>query len=453
MFCFVLSLVVLCIALAVFCNCLRVLQLLEGFACACVLRFYLALRVSLEVVWTAMLCRARRSKLSHGRRCSRLERTPPVSTSLLPSFDLGMELGSPESVSVSPNVSKRAKSGKRVSVAEPVGVIVGGVLSEIYTSLQPTLIDVPCRETDSFLLPASDRVENCFGAVHCASYGVQEPSDSFFAGSASDCEENCSAVLRCSSYAVEEPLDIVHLHTSDGRDNCFDSEIFVSEIPVEDEMAGGLDEIELSIIDEPVDDRNDETMPLSESDERSDALVDRISESIVVPINSESAIVERSIESPVDIVNEAGFDLFDEASFDKEMCSNQKSGTTKSNSWVKNRFNAWREASKLDTSVPLEEIPLRELSELLCRFFYCLKNKKGKHYPSQSVMQIYKGFNRMFCGVQREWINSARRFVLFATSVFFVRGNTELWKLRAINFYLGTDKCEREMLKSFVGEL
>lgn len=164
-------------------------------------------------------------------------------------------------------------------------------------------------------------------------------------------------------------------------------------------MAGGLDEVELSIIDEHVDDRSDETMHLNEFDERSDALVERIGESIVVPISIEFAIVERSIESPVDIVNEACFDMFDEASFDKEMRSNEKSGTTKSNPWVKNRFNAWREASKLDTSVPLEEIPLRELSELFCRFFFCLKNKEGKHYPSQTVRQIYKGFNRIICGV------------------------------------------------------
>jgi len=122
-------------------------------------------------------------------------------------------------------------------------------------------------------------VENCFGDVHCASYGVQEPSNSFFAGAASDCEENCCAVVHCSSYDVEEPLDVVHLPTSDGRDNCFVSKIFVSEISVEDEMAGGLDEIELSIIDEHVDDRSDETMHLNEFDEYSDTLVERIGES------------------------------------------------------------------------------------------------------------------------------------------------------------------------------
>ena len=64
-------------------------------------------------------------------------------------------------------------------------------------------------------------MENCFGDVQHASYGVQEPSDSFFASSASDCEENCCAVVHCSSYDVEEPLDVVHLPTSDSRDNCF----------------------------------------------------------------------------------------------------------------------------------------------------------------------------------------------------------------------------------------
>lgn len=41
-----------------------------------------------------------------------------------------------------------------------------------------------------------------------------------------------------------------------------------------------------------------------------------------------------------------------------------------------------------------------------------------------------------------------KRFVLFATSVFFVRGNTKLWKLRAVDFCLGTDERGREVLRS-----
>ena len=55
---------------------------------------------------------------------------------------------------------------------------------------------------------------------------------------------------------LKKPLDVVHLPTSDGRDSCFVSGIFVSEISVEDKMGGGLDEIELPIIDEHVDDWN-----------------------------------------------------------------------------------------------------------------------------------------------------------------------------------------------------
>lgn len=101
-----------------------------------------------------------------------------------------------------------------------------------------------------------------------------------------------------------------------------------------------------------------------------------------------------------------GFDMFDEAAFDKTMRSSEKTGTTKSNSWVRKRFNHWRTACNLDTSVPLEEIPLKELSELLCKFFFCLKKKNGLHYPSQSVMQIYKGFNRILCSVHKYRIDS-----------------------------------------------
>jgi len=71
-------------------------------------------------------------------------------------------------------------------------------------------------------------------------------------------------------------------------------------------------------------------------------------------------------------IHDLGFATFNEVEFDHEM---------------------------RDTSVPLEEIPSREFADLLCKFFYVLLKKNGKHYPNQFVMQIYKGFNRIFCKV------------------------------------------------------
>ena len=63
-------------------------------------------------------------------------------------------------------------------------------------------------------------------------------------------------------------------------------------------------------------------------------------------------------------------------------------------------------SSGLDISIALEDIPLRELADLLCKFFYVLLKKNGQHYPSQSVMSIYKGFNGIFCQVQSDNIDA-----------------------------------------------
>ena len=97
-------------------------------------------------------------------------------------------------------------------------------------------------------------------------------------------------------------------------------------------MAGGLDDIELPIIDGHIDDCNDKAMLLSVFDKCFDVLVVRTSNSIVVSISIQFTVVKRSIESHLHINYEVGFNLFDKACFDKEMCINQKSGTTKSNS-------------------------------------------------------------------------------------------------------------------------
>ena len=56
------------------------------------------------------------------------------------------------------------------------------------------------------------------------------------------------------------------------------------------------------------------------------------------------------------ILSNFGFAMFNEASLDREMRSDERTSITKSNTWVKNKFNMWRLFAGLDSSVPLEEI-------------------------------------------------------------------------------------------------
>lgn len=104
--------------------------------------------------------------------------------------------------------------------------------------------------------------------------------------------------------------------------------------------------------------------------------------------------------------------------------------------------------SGLDVSVAFEDIPLRELAGHLCKFFFVLKKKNGEHYPSQSVMSIYKGFNRIFCVVQRDRVNSTGvnepQFLMHAHP-FFGRVNKFVILAMKKNILAGANKGRRKV--------
>ena len=178
------------------------------------------------------------------------------------------------------------------------------------------------------------------------------------------------------------------------------NDVHILEISIELE-ALGLVEMDLAIIEEPT-----------------------ISSLIEDPVNQCQSLSNIFVKPEILAINccESEFCKFDQASFDKEMQSCNKNGTTKSNSWIKNRFNSWRCASGLDISIPLESLPLKELAEMLVKFFFVLKKKNGKRYPSQSVMGIYKGFNRIMCKVQSNRIDETgvneEQFVMHSHPIF-----------------------------------
>jgi hypothetical protein len=275
-----------------------------------------------------------------------LVRNSTSSTSSVPSFDLGIDLddNSDKYLEVASQecaglfsfgpVTKRARTGKRISIGDCVGV-VSGVRC-------PSLIFVHHCDTGTNLISYSN-------------FGMQVVSDSEIVKEPVD---RGSYLESDRVQACKTDREFAEFPTIDVMDNCTTSEnmapLVVSEITEEDAARVDLRESELSIIDEPM---------------------------------FESVLCDNDLVSNVnDPAPDLGFDMFDEAVFDKAMRSSEKTGTTKSNLWVRNRFNHWRTACNFDTSVPLEEIPLKELSELLCKFFFCLKKKNGLHYPSQSVM-------------------------------------------------------------------
>lgn len=85
---------------------------------------------------------------------------------------------------------------------------------------------------------------------------------------------------------------------------------------------------------------------------------------------------------------------------------------------------------------------------MLCKFFYVLLKKNGSHYPSQSIMQIYKGFNRIFCQVQRERINETgineEQFVMHSHP-HFGRVNKSVVLAMKKSILAGANKARRKV--------
>jgi hypothetical protein len=62
-------------------------------------------------------------------------------------------------------------------------------------------------------------------------------------------------------------------------------------------------------------------------------------------------------------------------------------------------------AKDIDKSRKIEAIPLKELSELLARYFLETAKKNGQRYPTESLMNLYNGFNRILQNDQRKRMN------------------------------------------------
>lgn len=381
-------------------------------------------------------CRGPRSETQRRPRFSSLSSIQSSSSitrpTSVPSFDLGF--GFEDELSSSPptqfhtmpkSVTKRARSGKRVTVdRDDVGVVIGGERCSSFEQIISTSVS-PLNSIPMVDSPLSE---------------CEVPLNSTF-----------------------PPIDVV-----------------VSEIDIERETDQGIPESDLSIIDLPCDEPNRALTTVHEGMPTLDL----------------------------------GFEDFDKIAFDRAMRTTERNGTTKSNSWVRNRFNDWRVKSGLDVAVALEDIPLRELADHLCKFFFVLKKKNGEHYPSQSVMSIYKGFNRIFCAVQRDRVNSTgvnepqflmhahpffgrvnkfvilamkksilavankgrrkvdfftdedelkilahplhqadsptgvqKLFAFYACTVYLIRGSSELYNLRLVDFTLGLDEQGKEILR------
>ncbi|KAG0570447.1 hypothetical protein KC19_6G162600 [Ceratodon purpureus] len=79
----------------------------------------------------------------------------------------------------------------------------------------------------------------------------------------------------------------------------------------------------------------------------------------------------------------------------------------KNNNWAINRLNAWRSEVGKELT-PIDKMPYEELSGVLLEFFLCICKDSGERYPSGSLRNFHKSFNRILRDAQRLRISQTK---------------------------------------------
>jgi hypothetical protein len=110
-------------------------------------------------------------------------------------------------------------------------------------------------------------------------------------------------------------------------------------------------------------------------------------------------------ENPPSSVNRSSEFFSVDPSILENLFNDKTNPSEASDNWCRNRFDAWRVAKDIDKSRKIEAIPLKELSELLARYFLEMAKKNGQRYPTESLMNLYNGFNCILQNDQRKRLN------------------------------------------------
>ena len=72
----------------------------------------------------------------------------------------------------------------------------------------------------------------------------------------------------------------------------------------------------------------------------------------------------------------------------------------KNNNWAINRLNAWRSEVRKEL-IPIEQMEYGALADDLPEFFTCICKDNSQRYPSGSISNFHKSFNRILRDAQK----------------------------------------------------
>jgi hypothetical protein len=68
----------------------------------------------------------------------------------------------------------------------------------------------------------------------------------------------------------------------------------------------------------------------------------------------------------------------------------------RNDNWAKRQFDAWKTHWNMDTSIRIEDILLKQFSQMLVKIFMMMVKTNMECYPIMSLINIYLSFNHIF---------------------------------------------------------
>lgn len=116
---------------------------------------------------------------------------------------------------------------------------------------------------------------------------------------------------------------------------------------------------------------------------------------------STEQLAEDSPTEPLNADGDFAFKFLDEdPEFQRLVSEGGENPSAKVDKWATNRLAAFRKQLKLNLSVDWTQLPPAEIVALLVKFFERACKLSGARYPTESLMGLYRAFNRMLCRSQ-----------------------------------------------------
>ncbi|KAG0631326.1 hypothetical protein M758_1G244300, partial [Ceratodon purpureus] len=130
-----------------------------------------------------------------------------------------------------------------------------------------------------------------------------------------------------------------------------------------------------------------------------------------------------------------------------EKCKDFNKGKSlKNENWARNRLNAWRESVNMEL-VPIEDMTFSDLAEVRLQFFLCVCKDSGQRYPSGSIRNMHRSFNRIICKAQTKRIAETKVNEIpfdITENPFFIQVNNAVIQSMELSRNAGVNKVRKK---------